>query len=319
MPTIKMSQNDKQKSNKSSKCRDIDQTRLRDIDGQAAELVRDESSSDNCDDCADCGKPVLATHKSLQCDGCGFLHHASCENVRKELYALLCDLETGDSLLWLCKKCMVMHRKVFAKVKQSQEAVEKLEEAHKRLEEKVDNIMATVGKTSMDAAKVQECVEGALKSQSEEEKVEANDQKKRITNVIVHGLSEPTASTSKDREAEDKDMTEVLLHKLSCDTVSVKQVTRLGAPPDEGQVAKPRPLRITLETEDARNTVLRNAKNLKGKEGGWDRVFVHPDLTPKQREARKALIQELIARKNSGEGDLIIVNGRIVTRRKYGY
>jgi len=56
-------------------------------------------------------------------------------------------------------------------------------------------------------------------------------------------------------------MTEVLLHKLSCDTVSVKQVTRLGAPPEEGQAAKLRPLRITLETEDARNTVLRNAKN----------------------------------------------------------
>jgi len=155
---------------------------------------------------------------------------------------------------------MIMHRKIFTKVQQSQEAVEKLEEAHKRLEEKVDNIMATVGKSSMDAAKVQECVEGALKTQSEEEKAEAVEQKKRIANVIVHGLSEPKASTSKDREAEDKDVTEVLLHKMSCDTVSVKQVTRLGAPPGEGEAAKPRPLRITFETEDARNIVLRNAK-----------------------------------------------------------
>ena len=319
MPTTKMLQNDKPKAGKSSKSRDTDQTRLKEVDGQVAESIHDESSSDNCDDCADCGKAVLPTHKSLQCDGCGFWHHASCENVRKELYALLCDLDTDDSLLWLCKKCMIMHRKFFAKVQESQEAVVKLEEAHKRLEEKVDNIMATVGKTSMDAAKVQECVEGALKIQSEEEKAEANDQKRRITNVIVHGLSEPTASTSKDREAEDKDLTEVLLHKMSCDTVSVKQVTRLGAPPEEGQAAKPRPLRITLETEDAGNTVLRNAKNLKGKEGGWDRVFVHQDMTPKQREARKVLIQELMERKNNGETDLIIVNGRIVTRRRYGY
>ena len=309
-----MPQNDKSKPGKSTKCRDTDQTQQKEVDGQAAESVHDASSSVSCDECADCGKPVLPTHKSLQCDGCGFWHHASCENVRKELYALLCDLDTGDSLLWLCTKCMVMHRKFFAQVQQSQEAVEKLEEAHKRLEEKVDNIMATVGKTSMDAAKVQECVEGALKIQSEEEKAEANDQKKRMTNVIVHGLSEPTAST-----AEDKDLREVLLHKMSCDIVSVKQVTRLGAPPEEGQAAKPRPLRITFETEEARNTVLRNAKNLKGKEGGWDRVFVHQDLTPKQREARKVLIQELMVRKNNGERDLIIVNGRIVMRRKFGY
>jgi len=47
--------------------------------------------------------------------------------------------------------------------------------------------------------------------------------------------------------------------------------------------------------------------------------FVHQDLTPKQREARKVLIQELMVRKNNGERDLIIVNGRIVTRRKFGY
>ena len=270
MPTTKMSQNDKQKSSKGSKCRDSDQTRVKEIDGQMAEIVHDESSSDSCDDCGDCGKPVLSTHKSLQCDGCGFWHHVSSENVRKEVYALLCDLDSGDCLLWLCRKCMIMHRKIFTKVQQSQEAVEKLEEVHKRLEEKVDNIMATVGKSSMDAAKVQECVEGALKTQSEEEKAEAVEQKKRIANVIVHGLSEPKASTSKDREAEDKDVTEVLLHKMSCDTVSVKQVTRLGAPPGEGEAAKPRPLRITFETEDARNIVLRNAKNLKGKDGGWD-------------------------------------------------
>ena len=77
------------------------------------------------------------------------------------MYVFLCDLDSGDSLLWLCEKCMVMHTEVH----QSQQAVEKLEEAHTRLEEKVDNVMATnVIQTSMDAAKVQECVEGALKT-----------------------------------------------------------------------------------------------------------------------------------------------------------
>ena len=102
--------------------------------------------------------------------------------------------------------------------------MEKLEVAHERLEEKA-YITATVRKTSMDAAKVQECVEGALKIQSDEENSEANEEKKIITNAIVHGLSEPTASTAKDHEADDRDLTEVLLHKMSCDTASVKQVT----------------------------------------------------------------------------------------------
>lgn len=56
MPTTKMSQNDKQKSSKGSKCRDSDQTRVKEIDGQMAEIVHDESSSDSCDDCGDCAK-----------------------------------------------------------------------------------------------------------------------------------------------------------------------------------------------------------------------------------------------------------------------
>ena len=57
--------------------------------------------------------------------------------------------------------------------------------------------------------------------------------------------------------------------------------------------------------------VLRNAKNLRlAKEGGWQTVFIHQDMTPKQQEARKQLVQELKERAASGEGDLIIFNGK---------
>jgi len=44
-------------------------------------------------------------------------------------------------------------------------------------------------------------------------------------------------------------------------------------------------------------------------------VFIHQDLTPKQREARKQLVAELKQRKANGEKDLIIFNGKIVQRR----
>ena len=106
-----------------------------------------------------------------------------------------------------------------------------------------------------------------------------------------------------------------MLHVISCDSISVRKVTRLGAPPTTDPAAKPRPLRITLESEDSRDYVLSNAKNLRGKEGGWSKVFLHQDLTPKQREARKKLVQELVDRESKGEQNLIIVNGKITTRR----
>ena len=50
-------------------------------------------------------------------------------------------------------------------------------------------------------------------------------------------------------------------------------------------------------------------------EGGLNRVFIHQDLTPKEREARKILIMELRDRTANGERDLIIVDGKIVKKR----
>jgi len=44
-------------------------------------------------------------------------------------------------------------------------------------------------------------------------------------------------------------------------------------------------------------------------------LFVHQDLTPKQREARKPLVAELKLRKANGEKDLTIFNGKIVQNR----
>ena len=358
MPTTKMPQNDKPKNSKSSKSRDLDQAPPKEVDVQVVEPVQDEASSDNCDECADCGKAVLHTHKSLQCDGCGFWHHASCENVRKELYALLCDLDTSDYLLWLCKKCMVMHRKFFAKVQQSEEAVVKLEEGHKRLEEKVeamievfeesqrklddrmmqmsisiDDKLGALSSSEMSCStgntkaqlnmievfeESQRKLEDMMKTQTEEARKEEEDMRKRKANVIVHGLDEPKGNTAADRENDDKIVTENLLHVISSDNVSVNQVTRLDAVPLDS-AAKSRPLRITFESEQSRDQVLKKAKNLKGKGGVWGKVFIHQDLTPRQRETRKKLIQELKDRKDNGEPNLIIVNGKIVTRRTQAY
>ena len=183
---------------------------------------------------------------------------------------------------------------------------------HKRLEDKVDDMMKVIGSQQFDAAKI---LEGAIKIQTEEVREEEEEMRKRKENVIVHGLGEPEGATANDRENKDKEITEELLHVISCDTVSVRQVTRLGAPPSTDPTAKPRPLRITFESEHSRDYVLKNAKNLRGKEGGWGRVFLHQDLTPKQRETRKKLVREMQDRKNNGETNLIIVNGKIITRR----
>jgi len=83
-------------------------------------------------------------------------------------------------------------------------------------------MMKAIGAQQSDTAKI---LEGAIKIQTEEAREEEEQMRKRKVNVIVHGLGEPKGATANDRENEDKEVTEELLHALSCNTVSVRQVT----------------------------------------------------------------------------------------------
>jgi len=203
-------------------------------------------------------------------------------------------------------------------------------EAIKKLENKVcnnfDTFAQVVEKSRTDNAKTDaanveaiEVVVKELENKTREQKQEEEDKERRKCSVIIHGLQESSAAEAKERRNEDSDLAQLLLHKISCDDINVGHITRLGPPP-ESAGTKPRPVKLTVSTVDARDKILRYSKNLRAiKEDVWKVVFIHQDLTPKEREARKLLVQELKARKLAGESNLIIVNGKIVTKRTYGY
>ena len=98
-------------------------------------------------------------------------------------------------------------------------------------------------------------------------------------------------------------------------TVGIRKVIRLGKR-NGSHLDKARPIKLVLESEGQRDTVLKEAKNLRQmKEAGLDKVFIHQDLTPKERGNRKKLESIVKERQTKGEQNLIIVNGSIVTRR----
>jgi hypothetical protein len=107
--------------------------------------------------------------------------------------------------------------------------------------------------------------------------------------VIVHGLQEPIAGSNEARKQEEYDLLSDLLHQINCDVVSVDPFTRLGKK-QEGPEAKPRPVKLTLVSEGQQTRVLMKAKNLKKNKNGFDKVYIHQDLTPKQRLAREKLV-----------------------------
>jgi phage host-nuclease inhibitor protein Gam len=138
---------------------------------------------------------------------------------------------------------------------------------------------------------------------------------KRKNSIIIHGLSESLSANGSSRCSEDNDHVMDMLNQINCPTVSVNSCIRLGKLPSD-QTQKPRPLKIVLSSEDQKDRVLRYAKNLKGMGNGLDKVFLHQDLTPKQRAHRQMLVKELKDRQQKGELNLMIVADKIV-KRKY--
>jgi len=144
-----------------------------------------------------------------------------------------------------------------------------------------------------------------------EDKIKAEAQWKRKTSIIVCGLAEPHGSSPDKRKREDEETIETLLHSLNLDDISVD----LGKRTEQAD-AKPRPVKVVIASEGQKIRVLSKAKNLPRKrEGEANGIFMHQDLTPKQKVRRQELVKELKSRQLQGEKNLIIANWKIVERR----
>ena len=197
------------------------------------------------------------------------------------------------------------------------EQIAAAEALHQDLLNRVDHIKSKLDKPISSA--VQGCIEGALKSQLNEDKAEEQEIQRRRTSVIVHGIAESDADSADERIDNDILQIAAMLEELGVTGAKVEQAIRLGKKQtDSTGTQRPRPLKIVFDTEDNKIQVIRKAKNLRDKkDGGWEKVFVHQDLTPRQREERNKLVQELKGRLAQGEKDLVIYRGEIVRRRRY--
>jgi len=206
--------------------------------------------------------------------------------------------------------------KLEAKVEELTEQLQaRVELSQNKLEERVEELSHHVQSHATETRLMRDNVEDAVKMKLQEDKEEEEELNKRKCSIIVHGLAEPSGDTAETRIKSDCDTVEHMFHKVELDTISVEQITRLGKRSDEPD-AKPRPVKLTVASETQKGQVLKQAKNLrKIKEGGMDKVFIHQDLTPRQRQRRKILVQELKDRQQRGEQNLITVNWKIVTRQ----
>jgi len=159
-------------------------------------------------------------------------------------------------------------------------------------------------------------VDDIVKARLDETLQEENEKKLRKNNVIVFGLEESSAAEGEVRNADDTEAMQMILRTARCDG-EMKQLIRLGKKPTPapGEEVRPRPLKVVFADEKSKNELLEKARVLRGTVHA--QIFVVQDMTPKERERRKVLVEERNRRKQAGE-DVIIFQDKVVLRRRRG-
>ena len=117
------------------------------------------------------------------------------------------------------------------------------------------------------------------------------------------------------RIEEDTTVLAAIFHEIGADDVKLESVVRLGKRSDDP--ARPRPIKIILDSVEGKVKLLRNAKKLAVEKGERLGEGVYsPRLDTQAEGGQEATsIAELKQRKANGETDLMIFNGKIVQRR----
>jgi len=235
-----------------------------------------------------------------------------CLDMTQETYDTL-TTSAASCLKWFCDKC----DKVLAAKKDDDnksedilKVLEQLVEGTKAVERRLDSIEHVLDSkadkeyvhslenrlTSVETRvqdiqqmstwsdmKVKYCIAKAIESKQGDESVEKEEREKIKTSVIIHGIAESSSDEAKDREEDDMGVLASMLHEMSCDQTEIIKVVRLGKRPihtDTENAPKPRPIKMVVKSEEQKVNVLKAAKNLRQhQEGGWEKIFIHQDLT----------------------------------------
>ena len=229
---------------------------------------------------------------------------------------------TKDKLIrWLETVCYILDSNAVPLLYAGKEVIERVTELREQKIEDQDTIIGLqqklLQKSDEDFKSVKNTVQQVLKSYSSvltkscssalsSKKLEAVVRKVTVTedmgkNAIVYGLPETKHENLLEKVEE-------VLAEIG-ERPKLTNCCRVGTQRDKAI----RPVKITLNSSDHVNQILRNAKLLHAK-AGYSGIYICPDRTAEHRKADKQLWDQLKARRKSEPGkDHRIRNGRIVS------
>ena len=245
--------------------------------------------------CGKCGEEC--TNKSTTSLPCGFCEtwtHAKCIEGMTPEFLDTCDkinkLFGGSA--FLCVICRKLAAKVNKSMKEVEQRMTELENRLKTAELERNALAAKIERIEGKADQVKEKVvviekdiesgmEKAMIDAKEGMTAEMKEREERSGNLVVYGMPESEKVDAEERKREDEEKVQQMARVVGVEEeVRVEVKFRAGKKKEGG---KPRPLILKLEDGEARERMLRNAREL-GRKEEWRKVFLGPDLTFKQRE-----------------------------------
>ena len=239
----------------------------------------------------------------IECFDCKKWAHFKCSKLTKRQFDFLVE-NSGDSIQWHCQSCYEgeVDRKTETEVK-----IDYLIKQMETMQSVITKLESGFTGTSLDE-KIERVVERKLAKALDER----NEKEKRKCCLIVVGLQESEEARQSERSREDTSRLRDLLSKIddSLAETLVEEPVRLGK-----KTNRPRLLKIKVKDETAKEKILKNYqelnRNVQRKE---DKIYFNPDHTPLERQRYKDLREQIVIRTNAGERDLVIRNGKIVSR-----
>lgn len=140
------------------------------------------------------------------------------------------------------------------------------------------------------------------------------DSDKRITNIMVSGLSEKDITDNEKELKSDTEKVQRLFEVMGIDaatksSVPTFQMSRIGQPNDSAT----RLLKVNVKSKEVRDSILEKAKDLKDANELWKRVYVKKDVhIVYAKENQRLNSRRKILKENNPNSDIKIVNGKLI-------
>ena len=278
--------------------------------------------------CIKCDQNVGSNTDAIQCSCCNHWQHRAC-GIDDEVWDLVRALQKnqGDSAAtWLCFCCKSMQKMFLTELHSLKSRIE-LQESRMDAQE---NDLLILKQLNKDKEKenlelinqntdLQRTVEALKKEVIDNKEVtakaeslnvktvmdELSDQETRKCNLICHNVPESTSRDPEVRKQHDYEFSKNMIYHmdLTIGGGDIATIKRLGKRTN----TNPRPMMIIFYESGWRDEILARKSCLSQAGGNWKVVRLSPDLTPRQREHDKEVLEE-VNKKNNDRTEHEVLN-----------